>query len=40
MEFNNVIGGLILKNIPNISVDVHNHEYTLKIEIRENNTYI
>lgn len=40
MEFNNVIGGLLLKNIPNISVDVHNPEYTLKIEIRENNTYI
>ena len=40
MEFNNVIGGLLLKNTPNISVDVHNPEYTLKIEIRENNTYI
>lgn len=40
MEFNNIIGGLLLKNIPNINVDVHNPEYTLKIEIRENNTYI
>lgn len=40
MEFNNVIGGLLLKNIPNISVDVHNPDYTLKLEIRENNTYI
>jgi len=40
MEFNNIIGGLILKNIPNIKVDVHNPDYTLKIEIRENNTYI
>jgi thiamine biosynthesis protein ThiI len=40
MEFNNVIGGLLLKNIPNISVDVHNPEYTLKIEIRDKNTYI
>lgn len=40
MEFNNIIGGLLLKNIPNIKVDVHNPEYTLKIEIRENNTYI
>ena len=40
MEFNNIIGGLILKNIPNISVDVHNPDYTLKIEIREHNTYI
>ena len=40
MEFNNIIGGLLLKNIPNINVDVHNPEYTLKIEIRENFTYI
>ena len=40
MDFNNVIGGLILKNKDNINVDVHNPEYTLKIEIRENNTYI
>ena len=40
MEFNNVIGGLILKNIDNINVDVHNPDYTLKIEIREKNTYL
>lgn len=40
MEFNNIIGGLLLKNIPNIKVDVHNPDYTLKIEIRESNTYI
>ena len=40
IEFNNVIGGLILKNIPNVSVDVHNPEYELKIEIREDYAYI
>ena len=40
IEFNNIIGGLILKNIPNIKVDVHNPEFTLKIEIREQYTYI
>jgi len=40
MEFNNVIGGLILKNIPNVKVDVHNPDYELKIEIREDYTYI
>ena len=40
MEFNNVIGGLILKNKDNVCVDVHNPEYTLKIEIREDYTYI
>lgn len=40
MEFNQKLGGLLLKNIPNIQVDVHQPEYTIKIEIRENNTYI
>lgn len=40
MEFNNLIGGLILKNIPSVSVDVHNPEYELKIEIREDYAYI
>lgn len=40
MEFNNIIGGLILRNIPNKKVDVHNPDYTLKIEIRHDYTYI
>ena len=40
MKFNNIIGGLILKNIPNKKVDVHNPDYTLKIEIRHDYTYI
>ena len=31
MKFNNIIGGLILKNIPNKKVYVHNPDYTLKI---------
>lgn len=39
MEFNNVIGSHILKNIEGIKVDVHNPELLLKIEIREE-TYI
>lgn len=39
-EFNNIIGGLLLKNIDNISVDVHNPDYIVKIEIREDYTYI
>lgn len=39
MEFNNVIGSHILKNIPNIKVDVHNPDLLCKIEIREE-TYI
>ncbi len=40
MELNMIIGGLLLKNIPNIKVDVHSPEYLLKIEIREDYTYI
>lgn len=40
MEFNNIIGSLVLKNKENISVDVHNPEYELKIEIREDYAYI
>ncbi len=40
MEFNNIIGSLILKNFDNVRVDVHNPDYVLKLEIRENNTYI
>ena len=40
MAFNNIIGGHILKNIKNIKVDVHNPDYKIKIEIRDNNTYI
>ena len=40
MDFNNVIGALLLKNIDNIKVDVHNPDYILKIEIRDKNTYI
>ncbi len=40
MEFNNIIGGLLLKNIKDIKVDVHNPDYTLNLEIRDNNTYI
>lgn len=40
MDFSRRIGGLILKNVPNIKVDVHNPEYLLEIEIREDYTYI
>lgn len=40
MDFSRRIGGLILKNLPNKKVDVHNPEYLLKIEIREDYTYI
>ncbi len=40
MDFSREIGGLLLKNIPGIHVDVHQPDYTLKIEIREDFTYI
>lgn len=39
-DFSREIGGLILKNIPNKKVDVHNPDYLLKIEIRNDYTYI
>ena len=40
MELSRQIGGLILKNIPNKKVDVHNPDYLLKIEVRDEYTYI
>ena len=40
MDFSKRIGSLILRNIPDIKVDVHNPEYLLEIEIREDYTYI
>lgn len=36
MEVSKKIGGIILKNINNISVDVHNPELSVNIEIRNN----
>lgn len=40
MEISRKVGGCILKNIPNISVDVHNPEVTLNIEIRSDSVYL
>ena len=40
MDFSKNVGALILKNISDIKVDVHNPEYLLKIEIRHDYTYI
>lgn len=39
-DFNKVLGGLLLKNIDNITVDVHNPDLWIKVEIREKETYI
>ena len=40
LEFSRQLGGLILKNIDGIKVDVHNPDILLNVEIRENYTYI
>ena len=40
LDFSREVGGLILKNINGIKVNVHNPELLLKIEIREYYTYI
>ena len=40
MEYAKKLGGIILKNIPDIKVDVHNPDIIFKVEIRDNNTYI
>ena len=40
MDFSRRIGGLILKNLDNKKVDVHNPDYLLRIEIRNDYTYI
>jgi thiamine biosynthesis protein ThiI len=39
-DFSRQLGGLILKNINNIKVDVHNPELMVNIEIRLNATYV
>ena len=39
-DYNRVLGGLLLKNIPNISVDVHHPDLWITVEIREKESYI
>lgn len=39
MDFNRIIGGLVLKNF-DVSVDVHNPDLLIKIEIRAEGTFI
>ena len=39
-DFSKQLGGLILKNINNIKVDVHNPELLVNVEIRKDYTYI
>lgn len=40
MDFNNVVGGYILRNIPNIKVDVKCPDIYVNIEINKDETYI
>ena len=40
MEISAKIGGIILKNIDNIKVDIHNPQLTINIEIRNNDAYL
>ena len=39
-DFSRMLGGIILKNIDNIKVDVHNPELLVNVEIRKDYTYI
>ena len=40
ITFSKMLGGHILKNISNIAVDVHVPELLIRVEIRNNKTYI
>lgn len=40
MDYNRVLGGLLLKNIPNIFVDVHQPDKKFRVEIRDSKTFI
>ncbi len=39
-DYNRVLGGLILKNIDGVSVDVHNPDLWITVEIREKSSFI
>ena len=39
-DYNRVLGGLLLRNIDGIHVDVHNPDLWIKVEIRDNETFI
>ena len=39
-DYNRILGGLLLKNIPGIKVDVHQPDLWIKVEIRESESFI
>ena len=40
MEISRKLGGVVLKNIDNVSVNVHNPDILVQVEVRENHSYI
>ncbi|MDN4526600.1 tRNA uracil 4-sulfurtransferase ThiI [Fictibacillus fluitans] len=40
MELNREVGGHILKNTDNVTVDVHNPDVEVKVEVKDNGTFI
>ena len=40
MEVSTEVGGYVIDNIPSLTVDVHNPDYALSIELRDNYTYL
>lgn len=40
MEISKLLGGVVLKNIENVKVDVHNPDVTINVEIRLNGAFI
>ena len=40
LDYNRVLGSLLLKNINNIKVDVHNPDLCIRVEIRDTETFI
>ena len=40
MEISKYLGGVVLKTLKNISVDVHNPEYLINVEVRNDSSYI
>ena len=40
MEISRMVGAHILKNIPNKSVDVHNPDYLITLEVRHEGTFL
>ena len=40
MEISRILGGVVLKTLENVKVDVHNPEVVINVEIRLNGVFI